>query len=132
MRLNVQDVEAIKPILIKYLNETFKIDIEHLTLFIKEDIFIEATLYYKGLKIQADAKIRPACLHGDLILDVLEGKARNKYLVFDLVDFLKPFVGENSVFRITGQKMIFCFDEFHLPIPLKQVSVMDDEIMIEI
>ncbi|WP_041139705.1 hypothetical protein [Beduini massiliensis] len=131
MRLNIDDINAFKTPLAKWLGNEYKVDIERLTLYIKDIFYFDAEMYYKGLKIHIDAKAKLYSEHGDLIIEILEGQAKNKYLVFNLIDFITPLVKESSFFRIEENKMIFSFDEMHLPLIFKQIRIVDEEIFID-
>lgn len=131
MRLNIEDMNAFKTPIVKWLGNEYKVDIERVTLYIKEILYFDVEMYYKGLKIHIDAKAKLYSENGDLIVEILEGQAKNKYLVFNLIDFIKPLVKENHFFRIEENKLIFCFDDLHLPLIFKQIRIVDEEIFID-
>lgn len=132
MKLNKEDLNVFKTPLIGWLKNEYKIDIEKLTLQLKEFLYIDMDMYYKGLKIHIDATSKIYSEHGSVVIEILEGQAKNKYLVFQLIDFMKPLIKETSYFRMDINKLIFSFDGLRLPINIQEVKIVDEEILIDL
>lgn len=131
MRLNIEDINAFKSPLIKWISQEYKVDVENIVIYIKDIVYLDAKIIYKGLTVKIDAKLNIYSRNGDLVLEVLEGNAKNKFLNFDLIDFIKPLFKQNSFFRIEENKLYFSFVELNLPISFRQIEILDEEIKID-
>ena len=131
MKINVEDIQAFLPTMQKQIKNRYKVEISDIKLYIHDTLFLEFNLIFKGLRVNITAKGTIHALNQGIVIDVEEGKAKNRLLNLELISFMQTLFKNNDYFKIQGNQLIFSYAMFNLPVAIQTMEIKNEEIEIK-
>ena len=131
MKINVEDIQAFLPTMQKQIKNRYKVEISDIKLYIHDTLFLDFNLIFKGLRVNITAKGTINALNQGIVIDVEEGRAKNRLLNLELISFMQTLFKNNDYFKIQGNQLIFSYEMFNLPVAIQTMEIKNEEIEIK-
>lgn len=132
MVIDANDVSKLVNVFKNQINVKYGCKIIEFKMNIHQHIYLEVVLVYKGIEMKLNGEFQLSAQGNDVVIDVISGKVKSKWLKSDLMTFINTLFKSNYWVEINDSNIVLMLDLFDYHLEIKNICIINDKIYIEI